>query len=90
MGLSTREAERAGPQVLEDSRHGCLKRHYDGGSAVLDSVQPARHDLLSGGYAMGAIQTTRGCPMNCTFCSVLEERSVSDTFKSCWFRNHGC
>ena len=31
---------------------------------------PARHDLLAGGYAFGAIQTTRGCPMNCTFCSV--------------------
>ena len=33
-------------------------------------VPPARHDLLTGGYALGAIQTTRGCPMNCTFCSV--------------------
>ena len=66
----TREAERVWPQVLEDSRHGCLKRHYDGGFAEIDRVPPARHDLLTGGYAMGAIQTTRGCPMNCTFCSV--------------------
>jgi radical SAM superfamily enzyme YgiQ (UPF0313 family) len=30
----------------------------------------ARHDLLNTGYAFGAIQTTRGCPLNCTFCSV--------------------
>ncbi|MGD0222946.1 MAG: radical SAM protein [Terriglobia bacterium] len=66
----TREAERVWPQVLKDSRHGCLKRHYDGGFAEIDRVPPARHDLLTGGYAMGAIQTTRGCPMNCTFCSV--------------------
>src|SRR5271157_2890046 len=66
----TREAERVWPHVLEDSRHGCLKRHYDGGFAEIDKVPPARHDLLAGGYAFGAIQTTRGCPMNCTFCSV--------------------
>jgi radical SAM superfamily enzyme YgiQ (UPF0313 family) len=30
----------------------------------------ARHDLLATGYAFGAIQTTRGCPLNCSFCSV--------------------
>jgi radical SAM superfamily enzyme YgiQ (UPF0313 family) len=36
----------------------------------MDAVQPARHDLLTGDYAFGAIQTTRGCPMSCTFCSV--------------------
>jgi radical SAM superfamily enzyme YgiQ (UPF0313 family) len=31
---------------------------------------PARHDLLPTGYHFGSIQTTRGCPLNCTFCSV--------------------
>jgi radical SAM superfamily enzyme YgiQ (UPF0313 family) len=36
----------------------------------MDAVRPARHDLLTGDYAFGAVQTTRGCPMNCTFCSV--------------------
>jgi hypothetical protein len=36
----------------------------------MDAVRPARHDLLTGDYAFGAIQTTRGCAMNCTFCSV--------------------
>jgi radical SAM superfamily enzyme YgiQ (UPF0313 family) len=66
----TMEAERVWPQVLEDSRQGCLKRYYDGGFAEIDRVPPARHDLLTGAYAMGAIQTTRGCPMNCTFWSV--------------------
>ena len=33
-------------------------------------VPPARHDLLKEGYAFGAIQTTRGCPLSCSFCSV--------------------
>ena len=66
----TGEAERVWAQVLADTRHGGLKRRYDGGFAEIDKVPPARHDLLAGGYAFGAIQTTRGCPMNCTFCRV--------------------
>ena len=36
----------------------------------MTDVAPARQDLLSRGYAFGAIQTTRGCPLNCSFCSV--------------------
>jgi len=66
----TGEADAVWPQVLEDVQHGRLKRRYDGGLAGMDAVRPARHDLLTGDYAFGAIQTTRGCPMNCTFCSV--------------------
>lgn len=66
----TREAERVWPQVLEDVRQGCLNRRYDGGFVDMTDVVSARHDLLSGRYAIGAIQTTRGCPLNCSFCSV--------------------
>jgi len=66
----TGEAEGIWPQVLEDARHGSLKRRYDGGLAELNDLPVARHDLLAKGYAFGAIQTTRGCPLNCSFCSV--------------------
>ena len=66
----TREAEGVWPQVLADARQGGLKRQYDGGFAKISQFAPARHDLLPAGYAFGAIQTTRGCPLNCTFCSV--------------------
>jgi radical SAM superfamily enzyme YgiQ (UPF0313 family) len=66
----TGEADAVWPQVLEDAAHGRLRRRYDGGLAGMDAVRPARHDLLTADYAFGAIQTTRGCPMNCTFCSV--------------------
>ena len=66
----TGEAESVWPQVLEDARHGNLKRRYDGGLAEINNVPFARHDLLAGEYAFGAIQTTRGCPLNCSFCSV--------------------
>ena len=67
----TGEAESIWPQVLQDARNGCLKRRYDGGLADINiDIPVARHDLLAGRYALGAIQTTRGCPLNCIFCSV--------------------
>ena len=66
----TGEAESVWSEVLEDATHGSLKRRYDGGFADIEDVPLARHDLLDRGYAFGAIQTTRGCPLNCTFCSV--------------------
>jgi radical SAM superfamily enzyme YgiQ (UPF0313 family) len=66
----TGEAEGVWQQVLEDTRHAKLKRRYDGGLAEITDIPFARHDLLAKGYAFGAIQTTRGCPLNCSFCSV--------------------
>ncbi|MFH1486160.1 MAG: radical SAM protein [Chloroflexota bacterium] len=84
----TGEAEGVWPQVLEDARHGSLKRRYDGGLAKINDVPLARHDLLAAGYALGAIQTTRGCPLNCSFCSVTafngtqyRQRPISDVVR---------
>jgi radical SAM superfamily enzyme YgiQ (UPF0313 family) len=84
----TGEAEGIWPQVLEDARNGGLKRRYDGGLAEISDVPFARHDLLATGYACGATQTTRGCPMNCTFCSVTafngahyRQRSIADVVR---------
>ena len=45
----TGEAEGVWPQVLEDARHGRLKRRYDGGRAQISDVPFARHDLLATG-----------------------------------------
>jgi radical SAM superfamily enzyme YgiQ (UPF0313 family) len=84
----TGEAEGIWPQVLEDARNGGLKRRYDGGLAEISDVAIARHDLLATGYACGAIQTTRACPMNCSFCSVTafngahyRQRSIADVVR---------
>lgn len=68
----TGEAEPVWAQVLEDARTGGLKARYDGGRATMEDMVPARHDLLPRGYAFGSIQTTRGCSLNCHFCSVTE------------------
>ncbi len=66
----TREAETVWPRVLADALAGSLQRHYDGGHVPVEDFVPARQDLLPEGYAFGTIQTTRGCPLNCSFCSV--------------------
>jgi radical SAM superfamily enzyme YgiQ (UPF0313 family) len=68
--IVTGEAESVWQQVLEDVRDGCLKQLYNGGMSDIRNIPAARHDLLSEGYAVGTIQTTRGCPGNCSFCSV--------------------
>ena len=84
----TGEADAVWPQVLADAAGGRIKARYDGGLADMGAVRPARHDLLTGDYAFGAIQTTRGCPMNCTFCSVTafngtryRQRSIPDVVR---------
>jgi radical SAM superfamily enzyme YgiQ (UPF0313 family) len=66
----TGEAESVWAQVLKDAAHGALKPFYAGGHEVMEKTPPARHDLLPTGYQFGSIQTTRGCPLNCSFCSV--------------------
>jgi radical SAM superfamily enzyme YgiQ (UPF0313 family) len=66
----TGEAEGIWGQVLEDFKKCALKKVYNGSRLGMDRMPVARHDLLPKGYLFGAIQTTRGCPLNCIFCSV--------------------
>lgn len=64
------EAESVWAQVCEDAKAGALERVYRGEFVETAQLQPARHDLLAKQYKFGSIQTTRGCPLSCTFCSV--------------------
>jgi radical SAM superfamily enzyme YgiQ (UPF0313 family) len=66
----SKEGETIWPRVLKDAQAGTLARHYEGGHVRVEELVPARQDLLPEGYAFGSIQTTRGCPLNCSFCSV--------------------
>jgi len=75
--IVTGEAEPVWADVLEDARADCLKTRYDGGLAPMEQIVPARHDLLGHGYAFGSIQTTRGCSLNCSFCSVTRFNGAS-------------
>ncbi len=64
------EAEGVWLQVLSDFEHNKLKKHYHGHQLSLENAPWPRRDLFHPSYSYGNIQTTRGCPMNCDFCSV--------------------
>jgi len=65
------EAEGVWPQVLADFEAGQLKPIYRGEWADLNSLpMPRRNILNQAHYGWGSLQTSRGCPMDCHFCSV--------------------
>ncbi|HUI92334.1 MAG TPA: radical SAM protein [Chitinivibrionales bacterium] len=66
----TGEAESIWEEVLADKVNRILKPLYSGARINLSMAPIARHDLLPHGYRFGSIQTTRGCPLSCNFCSV--------------------
>ena len=59
------------PTVLDHCEAGSLLPLYEGGRVDGGSFLPARWDLLPADrYMWGSVQTLRGCPKHCSFCSV--------------------
>ena len=59
------------PTVLDDCDRGTPQALYAGGRVEGDSFSPARWDLLpKDRYMWASVQTVRGCPKHCSFCSV--------------------
>jgi len=59
------------PRVIEDCFAGEPSRLYEGGRLPGDQFASARWDLLpTGRYMWASVQTVRGCPKHCSFCSV--------------------
>src|SRR5439155_7101267 len=58
-------------QAVEECVAGRPARVYEGGRVDGDQFLSARWDLLpSGRYMWASVQTVRGCPKHCSFCSV--------------------
>lgn len=59
------------PRVVEDHRKGQLQPIYNGGRVSAEDLIAARWDLMKlDAYSMASVQTVRGCPKSCSFCSV--------------------
>jgi radical SAM superfamily enzyme YgiQ (UPF0313 family) len=64
------EAEAVWPRALADMEAGCLQQRYQGGWPDLSGMPSPRRDLFHPEYMFASVQTSRGCPMDCEFCSV--------------------
>jgi radical SAM superfamily enzyme YgiQ (UPF0313 family) len=79
------EAESVIQSLITDFENNRLNKFYFGKRLPLNNLPLPRIDLLENKYKIASIQTTRGCPFNCEFCSVTEfsghsyrERPVED------------
>jgi radical SAM superfamily enzyme YgiQ (UPF0313 family) len=65
------DGDRVWPSVLADCAAGAPRPLYEGGRVDGAEFVPARWDLLpTDRYMWGSVQTVRGCPKHCSFCSV--------------------
>lgn len=64
------EAEETWPKLISDFEKNRLQKFYQAKlPSIVNSPSP-RIDLYHPDYRFGSVQTTRGCPMKCEFCSV--------------------
>jgi radical SAM superfamily enzyme YgiQ (UPF0313 family) len=67
----TGDGDHVWPEVLRDALNGTLRPMYAGGRVEGGEFLPARWELLPAGrYMWASVQTVRGCPKHCSFCSV--------------------
>jgi radical SAM superfamily enzyme YgiQ (UPF0313 family) len=67
----TGDGDVAWGKVLLDLQAGCSARRYDGGKLEGNQFLAARWDLMqTDRYMWASVQTIRGCPKHCSFCSV--------------------
>ena len=67
----TGDGEEAWKDLLADYARGSLQRTYSGGRVPGESFIPARWDVMPlDRYLVASVQTVRGCPKSCSFCSV--------------------
>ncbi|MDY6824572.1 MAG: cobalamin-dependent protein [Thermodesulfobacteriota bacterium] len=64
------EAEDVWADVLRDFLDGNLKRVYEGTWPELKNMPQPDRSIFDSRYVSSSIQTSRGCPWNCKYCSV--------------------
>ncbi len=82
--LALGEADRLWPDLVQDFAAGKMKSRYRDATAFdLAEIPIPRRDLLDpkGYVAFNSVETTRGCPFNCSFCSVTKMSGIKYRFR---------
>lgn len=81
--IVTGEAEEMWPRFVEDFAAGTAERRYDSqGFPAMDRIpSPSYEGLVPGDFLFHQLQTTRGCPYRCRFCSVPDISGQGFRFK---------
>lgn len=66
------EADGVWHKVVEDFQAGALQRTYQGPRPSCVGLVKPRRDLLDPRYRVATVQTSRGCPFDCEFCTVTQ------------------
>ncbi len=83
------ECDEVWPEILRDAAGRQMKSRYDGTLSDLETHHFGRANQslppLNGRYDVAAIQTSRGCPVGCEYCSVtrfngalIRRRAIAD------------
>ncbi len=64
------EVESVWQSLIDDFENNNIKRRYNGVHLSMENAVKPMRSLFHKDYKFASIQTTRGCPMACDFCSV--------------------
>lgn len=64
------EVESVWKTLIADFENQSIKQKYYGELLPMKNAVRPKHDIFHKDYKFSSIQTTRGCPMRCDFCSV--------------------
>ena len=77
------EAEEVWPTVVADRVRGQLRQRYVAQARPdITHLPRTRRELLSKKYYVHSVQTSRGCPCDCSFCSVTSFNGTRYRFRS--------
>ena len=83
------EAELTWPRLLDDWKKRELKPFYRSDKLIDPHlIPPARHNIKSEKTIVESIQTSRGCPVGCEFCSIQNIEGIPEDVKRIFVTAH--